>query len=79
MAKFQFHSNRFEISKFQTCQWQKFKKSISQLPNNYGPKNIYSKGPKSVLQRGVELKRNEDEKEHLNVCVCLCAWVCVRV
>jgi hypothetical protein len=32
-AKFQFHSNRFEISKFRTWQWQKFKKSILQLPS----------------------------------------------
>ncbi len=31
-AKFQFHLNRFKISKFQTWQWQKLKKSILQLP-----------------------------------------------
>jgi hypothetical protein len=30
--KFWFHLHRFEISKFQTWQWQKLKKSISQLP-----------------------------------------------
>jgi hypothetical protein len=31
--KFQFHSYKFEILKFQTLQWRKFKKSISQLPS----------------------------------------------
>jgi hypothetical protein len=32
--KFQCHSYRCKISKFQTWQWRKFKKSISQLPNS---------------------------------------------
>ncbi len=31
-AKFWFHLNRFKILKFRTWQWQKLKKSISQLP-----------------------------------------------
>jgi hypothetical protein len=34
VAKFQFHSNRFKIFKFKTWQWQKLKKSISQLPRH---------------------------------------------
>jgi hypothetical protein len=33
--KFQFHSYRFEILKFRTWQWPKFKKSILQLPTLY--------------------------------------------
>jgi hypothetical protein len=33
IAKFWFHSNRFEILKFQTWGWQKLKKWIMQLPN----------------------------------------------
>ncbi len=39
-AKFQFLSNRFEISKFCTFWWQKLKKSIAQLPtqNRLKPK-----------------------------------------
>ena len=32
-AKFWFHSDRFEILKFQTWRWWKLKKSILQLPN----------------------------------------------
>ncbi len=32
IAKFQFHLDRFEISKFQTWRWPKLKKSILQLP-----------------------------------------------
>ena len=32
-AKFQFHSDRFEISKFRTWWWRKLKKSILQSPN----------------------------------------------
>jgi hypothetical protein len=33
-AKFWFLLNTFEISKFHTFRWQKFKKSISQLPSS---------------------------------------------
>jgi len=32
-AKFQFHLNRFKISKFSTWQWRKLEKSILQLPS----------------------------------------------
>jgi hypothetical protein len=47
--KFWFCSYRFEILKFWTWRWQKFKKSISQLPTGYVSKIHYRVKPRNGI------------------------------